>query len=130
MFGNLYFRNVNLKIQQWEERIEEMCSKKSNTKKYLISILKHGTKQYNEKKRKVQKYSFIFTKVLLRLHAYWQGKYRTCAIITRGLYIFYPIFHCGLYCRAVSVLNKAILQFLGLKSAVYNWERFQIKSGL
>ena len=23
------------------------------------------------------------------------------AIITRGLYIFYPIFHCSLYCRAV-----------------------------
>ena len=29
--------------------------------------------------------------------------YRTRAIISRGLYIFYPIFHCGLYCRAVSV---------------------------
>ena len=32
--------------------------------------------------------------------------YRTCAIITRGLYIFYPIFHCGLYCRAVSVTDN------------------------
>ena len=28
-------------------------------------------------------------------------KYRTRAIISRGLYIFYPIFHYGLYCRAV-----------------------------
>ena len=28
--------------------------------------------------------------------------YRTRAIISRGLYIFYPIFHCGLYCRTVS----------------------------
>ena len=32
--------------------------------------------------------------------------YRTCAIITRGLYIFYPIFHCGLYCRAVSITDN------------------------
>ena len=29
-------------------------------------------------------------------------------IMTHGLYIFYPIFHCGLYCRAV----KEILHFL------------------
>ena len=27
--------------------------------------------------------------------------YRTHAIISRGLYIFYLIFHCSLYCRAV-----------------------------
>ena len=27
-------------------------------------------------------------------------KYRTRTIITRGLYIFYSTFHCGLYCRA------------------------------
>ena len=26
----------------------------------------------------------------------WFLAYRTCAIITRGLYIFYPIFQCGL----------------------------------
>ena len=30
-----------------------------------------------------------------------QSRYRTRAIISRGLYNFYPIFHCGLYCRAV-----------------------------
>ena len=35
-----------------------------------------------------------------------QTKYRTRAIKTRGLYIFYPIFHCGLYCRAVSVTDN------------------------
>ena len=35
-----------------------------------------------------------------------QLRYRTHAIITRGLYIFYPIFHCGLYCRAVSVTDN------------------------
>ena len=28
---------------------------------------------------------------------------RTWAIITRGLYIFYPIFHCRLYCRVVNI---------------------------
>ena len=32
--------------------------------------------------------------------------YRTRAIITRGLYIFYPIFHCSLYCRAVCVTDN------------------------
>ena len=31
--------------------------------------------------------------------------------------------------QTIYVLNKEILQFLGLKSAVYNQERFQIKSG-
>jgi hypothetical protein len=61
--------------------------------------------------------------------------YHTRPILTHGLYIFYPVFHCGLYCRAVMlqtiyVLSKEILQFLGLKSAVYIRERFQIKSGL
>ena len=33
-------------------------------------------------------------------------KYSTCAIITRSLYFFYPIFHCRLYCRAVSVTDN------------------------
>ena len=32
--------------------------------------------------------------------------YRTRAIISRGLYIFYPIFNCGLYCRAVSITDN------------------------
>ena len=49
-----------------------------------------------------------------------KSTYRTRAIITRGLYILYPIFHCGLYCRAISVtdnyvLNKEILQIFGSK---------------
>ena len=33
-------------------------------------------------------------------------EYRTRSIITRGLYIFYHIFHCGLYCRAASVTDN------------------------
>ena len=54
--------------------------------------------------------------------------YRRRAIITCGLYIFYPTYHCGLYCRAVSVRDNLcskqdfFFQFLGLKSAVYNIE--------
>ena len=36
----------------------------------------------------------------------WKLNYRTRAIINRGLYIFYPIFHCGLYCRAVNITDN------------------------
>ena len=58
--------------------------------------------------------------------------YRTSAIISRGLYIFYPIF------LAVYIQKRLIFQTVyALKSgnsskipAVYNQERFQIKSGL
>ena len=47
----------------------------------------------------------------------------------------YPSFHCGLYCRAVSVTDNLFTKqgnssFLGLKSAVYDFEWFQIKNGL
>jgi hypothetical protein len=34
--------------------------------------------------------------------------YRTHAIVTCGLYIFYPVFHCGLYCRAVYTAERLI----------------------
>ena len=59
-------------------------------------------------------------------------KYRTRAIISRGLYIFYPIF------SAVYIQKRLILQTVYVLksgnsskiSAVYNQERFQIKSGL
>ena len=41
-----------------------------------------------------------------------QGKsntyYRMRAIITRGLYFFYSIFHCGLYCRAVYNVERVV----------------------
>ena len=33
-------------------------------------------------------------------------KYRTRAIISRGLHTIYPRFHCGLYCRAVSTTDN------------------------
>ena len=60
--------------------------------------------------------------------------YPVRANLTRGLYIFYPIFHCGLYCSAVSVTdnlctkpgNSAIFGFKirGLQlRAVSNQER-------
>ena len=35
-------------------------------------------------------------------------RYRTRAIITRGLYLFYPIFHCGLYLRAVNTAERLV----------------------
>ena len=48
------------------------------------------------------------------------------AIISRGLYIFYSIFHYivkRLALKTIYVLYKEILQFLSLKSAVYSRER-------
>ena len=53
------------------------------------------------------------------------------AIITRGLYIFYPIFTVAyiakrLVLQTIYVVNKEILQFLGLKSTVYNQKRVVI----
>ena len=36
----------------------------------------------------------------------FKGKYLTRAIITPGLYIFYPNFHCSLYCRTVSITTN------------------------
>ena len=35
-------------------------------------------------------------------------KYRTRAIITRGLYLFHPIFHCGLYLREVYIVERLV----------------------
>ena len=35
----------------------------------------------------------------------FKNNYHTHAIITRGLYTFYPIFMCGLYYRAVNVTD-------------------------
>ena len=61
--------------------------------------------------------------------------YRTRTIIRRGLYIF-STFSTAVYIvellvlQTIYVLNKVILQFLSLKSAVYNQERFLIKSRL
>ena len=47
------------------------------------------------------------------------------AIITRSLYIFYPIFHCGLYCRAVNLTDN-----LCTKQGNYSiFGRFIIESG-
>ena len=64
-----------------------------------------------------------------------ENMYRTSAIISRGLYIFTPFFTVvyiveRFVFQTIFVLNKEILQFLGQKSAVYNCERFKIKSEL
>ena len=48
----------------------------------------------------------------IRLNLYYEKTYRTRAIITRSLYFFYLIFHCGflfkrgLYCRVVRVTDN------------------------
>ena len=61
--------------------------------------------------------------------------YPTRAIISFVLYNFYPFFTAiyiveWLVLRTIYVENKQILQFLRLKSSVYNQEWFQIKCGL
>ena len=58
--------------------------------------------------------------------------YHTRAIISHGLYIFYPTFHCGLYCRAVSVTDNLCTRqgnssIFGPKIESLK-EQFQIKS--
>ena len=57
------------------------------------------------------------------------------SFLRNGCYIFYPFFTAvciveRLVLQTIYLLDKEILQFLGLKSTVYNWERFQIKNGL
>ena len=70
-------------------------------------------------------YLFCFTYTVL-----------TRAIISRGLYVFFTPFFTAVYIvewlilQTIYVLNKEILQFLPLTSAVYKQERFQIKCGL
>ena len=56
--------------------------------------------------------------------------YRTRAIISRDLYNFYPIFHCGLYSKAANITDNLCTKQgnSSKKSTVYNQERFQIKS--
>ena len=39
-------------------------------------------------------------------------KYRTRAIITRGLYLFHPIFHCGLYLREVYTAERLVISWI------------------
>ena len=47
-----------------------------------------------------------------------ENKYRTRAIITRGLYLFYPIFHCGLYLRAVYTAERLVITWFFFSSKV------------
>ena len=52
------------------------------------------------------------------------GQDRSSAIISLGLYIFYHIFHCGLYSKAVNITDDFTKQGnYSIKSAVYNQER-------
>ena len=62
-----------------------------------------------------------------------KSMYHTRAIISRGLYIFYSIFHSGLYSKAVNITDNLCTKqgnssiFGPIKTAVYNQERLQIK---
>ena len=53
------------------------------------------------------------------------------AIISRGLYYFYPIFQSGLYSKAANITDNLCTKHenSSKKSMVYNQERIQIKSG-
>ena len=48
------------------------------------------------------------------------------------MYMFYPIFHCGLKSTAHNITDNLCSKQgnSSIKSVVYNQERFQIKSGL
>jgi hypothetical protein len=48
--------------------------------------------------------------------------YRMRTILTHGFYFFIPFFTAVYIDETIYVLNEEILQFLGLKSAVYNCE--------
>ena len=47
-------------------------------------------------------------KCTIYIYVYGAFEYRTRSIIARGLYIFYPVFHCGLYCRVVSMIQDSL----------------------
>ena len=68
--------------------------------------------------------------IILRFHSktILKIKYRTRAIISRGLYFFYPFFTTAAAYTADNLCTKQ--GNVGLKSAAYKQERLQIKSGL
>ena len=68
-------------------------------------------------------YGWNYVLWLMRLNIYC-----TRAIITRRLYIFYPIFQCGLQSRAVNTTDNLCTK--QGNAGLYNQERFQIKSGI
>ena len=59
-------------------------------------------------------YSFEFISIetyapqFIGHNKFFLGSVRKHAIISRGLYTFYPIFHCGVYCGAVYIAERLI----------------------
>ena len=87
------------------------------TSKLPISVPKVGCLRQN--------FSFDFTVNIRKVRKIkkknvWdiQSIYRTRANISRGLYIFYPIFHCGLYCRAVNTTDNLCKGSFDSESAI------------
>ena len=74
--------------------------KKGGHSKVSVSILDHQKCDFNV--------HFVCFSTKMFLHFLAINKYRTRAIITRGLYLFYPIFHCGLYLRAVYIAERLV----------------------
>ena len=83
--------------------------KHDNVSRILISFLK--------KQMTIELFKNV-SKILISLWSYdlqnsfifaqkSEWKYRTRAIISRGLYFFYPIFHCGWYS---DIVERLILQ--------------------
>ena len=56
-----------------------------------------------------------------------ENKYHTGAIITRSLYIFYPIFNCGLYCRAAHNAERLIFHDYFCSFKHYNFYKDAIQ---
>ena len=77
-----------------------------------VSTCRRNKKRTFGDRSRLKKREIVATHTLGKLLLYGfkvgiqKNKYRTCTIITRGLYNFYPIFHCGLYCRRVSVTEN------------------------
>ena len=59
--------------------------------------------------RNVQATPYDSCFIIHTLNTCSQMVYHTGIIITRRLYIFYPNFHCGLYCRAVYNAKRLII---------------------
>ena len=106
---------VNMKYQS-----PQKMAKKQNNFFSEGAYAQHKRRSYNLKGPRAARTCLVTLKRGL--------DYRTRAIISRGLYIFYSFFAAvyiveRLILQTIYVLNKEILQFLGLKYAVSNQER-------
>ena len=107
------------------------------SKKYEAFLTNKSTKILFVVYKKFPRYNLVsFSTQKNYFHCGIESFYTNCmrAIIRRGLYLFYLIFHCSLYCRAVSITDNLctkhgnsfilVLKICGfLSRAVSNQER-------